>query len=64
MFLLFEMQFLVDNGVNNVRIVVLSFAYQVARIFNRLEKTARGEISILLFKENLKLSKITACLKC
>ena len=34
-----------------------SFAYQGARIFNRLEKTTRDEISILLFKKKLKLSK-------
>ena len=34
-----------------------SFAYQRAHIFNRLEKTARDEISIVLFKEKLKLSK-------
>ena len=34
-----------------------SFAYQGARVFNRLEKTIRDEISLLLFKEKLKLSK-------
>ena len=34
-----------------------SFAYQGAHIFNRLEKTTRDGISIVLFKENLKLSK-------
>ena len=34
-----------------------SFAYQGARIFNRLEKTTRDEKSILLFKGKLKLSK-------
>ena len=34
-----------------------SFAYQGAHIFNRLEKTTRDEIFIVLFKEKLKLSK-------
>ena len=34
-----------------------SLAYQRARTFNRLEKTTRDEIPILLFKEKLKLSK-------
>ena len=34
-----------------------SFAYQGAHILNRLEKTTHDEISIVLFKEKLKLSK-------
>ena len=34
-----------------------SFPYQGVFIFNRLEKAPRDEISIVLFKEKLKLSK-------
>ena len=34
-----------------------SLAYQGAHIFNRLEKTTHDEISIVLFKEELKLSE-------
>ena len=34
-----------------------SFPYPGAHVFNRIEKTTRDEISIVLFKEKLKLSK-------
>ena len=34
-----------------------SFAFQGAHIFNRLEKTTRDEVSIVLLKQKLELSK-------
>ena len=38
-----------------------SFAYQEARIFNRLENIAGDEISIVLFKEKLNYRSICRC---